>query len=305
MAKPSKPKFTKQMTLRQFDELFPDDDACKTYLAARRWPNGVRCPRCDNDKVWALHARPFHWLCRNCSADGYRFSVIVETIFEETKIGLRDWFRVIHMMLTSKKGVAALEVQRVMGFGSYKTAHYMCHRIRAGLLDPNFRKLVGIVEADETFIGGKAKNKHIGKGRGGPGRGGMGSGKTPIAGAIERGGNVVARVINNVRKDTLTQFVREAVSDKVSLIVTDEWVGYNQVHEDFPTSIIRHTHGEYVVGAVHANTIEGFWSLVKRGVVGTFHKVSRKYLPLYVAEFEFRYNNRHNPDIFGTAVAGC
>jgi transposase-like protein len=304
MAKPAKPKFTPQMTLRQFDELFPSDDACKAYLAARRWPDGVRCPRCGNDKVWTLHARPFHWLCRNCSVDGYRFSVTVETIFEDTKVGLRDWFRVIHMMLTGKKGVAALEVQRVMGFGSYKTAFYMCHRIRAGLLDPNFRKLVGIVETDETFVGGKAKNRHKDK-RGGPGRGGMGSGKMPVVGAVERQGNVVARVIDNVRADTLTQFVRETVSDKVSLLVTDEWVGYNRIWDEFPSAVIQHTKGEYVVGAIHTNTIEGFWSLIKRGVMGTFHKVSRKYLPLYVAEFEFRYNNRHNPDIFGEAVGRC
>lgn len=219
------PRFTRQLTIGQFDEMFPADDACKAYLAQQRWPNGVRCPRCGNDKVTPVSTRPFHWQCTNCvPAGGYRFSVLVGTVFENTNVGLRDWFRVIHMMLTSKKGVAALEVQRVMGFGSYKTAHYMCHRIRVGLVDNEFRKLVGIVEANETFVGGKAKNRHKDK-RGGPGRGGMGSGKTPVAGAIERGGKVVGRVIDNVRSDTLTSFVREAVSTKVSLLVTDEWVG--------------------------------------------------------------------------------
>ncbi len=297
--------FTPQMTIPQWEALFPTDDACKAYLAARRWPNGVRCPRCGSENVYELTTRPFHWECPDCRKGGaYRFSVLVETIFEDTKIGLRQWFKVIYLMLTSKKGISALQVQRIMGFGSYHTAHYMCHRVRSGLIDPNFRKLMGIVEADETFVGGKAKNRHKDR-RGGPGRGGMGSGKTPIGGAVERQGRVVARVLNNVRADTLTSFVREAVSTKVSLLVTDEWVGYNRVHEEFPTEIIRHTHGGYVVGAVHTNTIEGFWSLIKRGIVGAFHNVSRKYLPLYVAEFEFRYNNRQNPDIFGSAIAAC
>src|ERR1700677_5099505 len=161
----SKPQFTPQMTVGQFEALFPTDDACKAYLVGRRWPAGLHGPRCGNDNLYALHARPYHWLCRGCSEPGYRFSVLVGTIFENTKIGLRDWFHVIHMMLTSKKGIAALEVQRVMGFGSYKTAHYMCHRIRAALIDEDFRQLMGIVEVDETFVGGDPANRHIGERR--------------------------------------------------------------------------------------------------------------------------------------------
>jgi IS1 family transposase len=132
----------------------------------------------------------------------------------------------------------------------------------------------------------------------------MGSGKTPIAGAISRKGRVVARVIENVQADTLTKFVREAVSTKVSLLVTDEWIGYHSLHQAYPHKIVRHTHGQYVSGAIHTQTIEGFWSLVKRAIVGNFHNVSRKYLPLYVAEAQFKYNNRENADIFGAAIAG-
>jgi transposase-like protein len=191
-----------------------------------------------------------------------------------------------------------------MGFGSYTTAWSMCNKIRAALIEPE-AKLGGIVEVDETFIGGKAYNKH-GQ-RSGGGRGGLGSGKTPVVGAISRKGNVIARVIATTSADVLTRFVNEAVSEKVSLLVTDQWTGYRNLHQTYGEKhkIIRHTHGEYVVGAIHTNTIEGFWSIFKRGIVGSFHKVSAKYMPLYVAEFQFRHNNRDNPDIFGSAIAGC
>jgi transposase-like protein len=144
-------KFTPQMTVADFDRLFPTDEACKAYLAARRWPEGVRCPRCDNDKVWTLKARAFHYVCPKCGPRDYRFSVTVGTPFENTNVGLQKWFKVIYMMLTGKKGVSSLEIQRVMGFGSYETALYMTHRIRTALVDPEFRKLIGIVEVDETL----------------------------------------------------------------------------------------------------------------------------------------------------------
>jgi hypothetical protein len=293
-----------QMTIAQWEASFPDEGACCAYLVGHRWPEGVICPRCGMPVTHPVSTMPFKWQCYACApGSGYRFSHLTGTIFENTNKPLRDWFRVIHMMLTSKKGVSALQVHRTLGYGSYETSLYMCHRIRAGLVDKEFKKLLGIVEVDETFIGGKAYNKH-GR-RGGGGRGGMGSGKTPVVGAVSRKGNVVARVIETVSADVLTTFVREAVSHKVSLLCTDEWTGYRRLKAEYPHGVIRHTAGEYVHGNIHTNTIESFWSIFKRGIVGTFHKVSRKYMPLYVAEFQVRYNNRENEDIFGEAIRGC
>jgi transposase-like protein len=200
--------------------------------------------------------------------------------------------------------MSALQIFRYMGFGSYKTAWSMCHKVRVALME-DIDQLGGIVEVDETFVGGLAKNKHKDKRGKGGGTGGIGSAKTPIVGAVKRKGNVIARVVNDVRSSTLTAFVREAVSDKVSLLCTDQWAGYNALNANYPHAVIDHAKGQYVVGAVHTQTIEGFWSIFKRGVVGTFHKMSRKNMHLYVAEFQFRYNNRENADIFGTAINGC
>ncbi len=285
-----------------WEAAFPTEEACAEYLVKHRWPLGVRCPRCGADTVKPHGTMAFNWLCNECSPAGtnYRFSHIAGTIFENTNKPLRDWFRVIHRMLVSKKGVSALQLHREMGFGSYKTAWYMCHRVRAGLANEEFRKLIGVVEVDETYIGGKNSNKHGPHNRkGGP------MNKTAVIGAVQRKGNVVARVIYGVSKEGLQSFVHEVVSTDVSLLATDEHRGYVGLKDFYPHKSVRHSTGNYVVGAIHTNTIEGFWSLIKRSIVGSYHKVSRKYLPLYVAEAQFRYNNRSNPDIFAEAIRGC
>ena len=300
-------KRIQQLTAAQFDKMFPDEDACAEYLVAHRWPDGVVCPRCSSDSVYPLKTMKWKWECPTCRQGGaYRFSHITGTIFENTNKPLKDWFKVIHLMLTSRKGVSAMQLYRYMGFGSYKTAWYMCHRVRAGLANEDFRQLMGIVEVDETFVGGKDDNRHDKDKRGG----GAAGGKIPVAGAVSRKGRLVARVVKNVQAGTLTRFVNEAVSHRVSLLCTDAHIGYKFLTaQHFPHQVVNHHDADrakaYVVGAVHTNTIEGFWSILKRGVIGTYHKVSAKYLPLYIAEFQFRYNNRKNPDIFGDAISGC
>ena len=157
-----RPKPIHQLTVAQFERMFPDENACRAYLVARRWPDRVRCPRCGNEAVYDLPSREWHWQCQKCAPDGYRFSHIAGTIFENTNKPLRDWFRVVHLMLTSKKGMSALQIMRFMGFGSYKTAWGMCHKVRVALMQ-DIDQLGGIVEVDETFVGGLAKKQAQGQ----------------------------------------------------------------------------------------------------------------------------------------------
>jgi transposase-like protein len=279
------------MTLKELLATFPTNDACKQYLKERRWPDGVvKCPRCDNEKVYTLNTRPFHWVCKKCDPKNpYRFSVLVKTIFENTNYPLKTWFEVLWQMLNSKKGVSALQIQRQIGCGSYRTAWFMCHRLRAAMHDPEFRQLMGIVEVDEAYFGGKDKNQHWDKKSG---KSGLGSDKIPVIGAISRKGNVVCQMIEHADAKTLNGFVRKVVSDKVDLVATDEWQGYRYLNAlGFPHDTVTHSAGEYVRGEVQTANIDSFWSLLKRGVIGTYHHVSKKYLPLYLAEFQFRHNN--------------
>ena len=182
----------------------------------------------------------------------------------------------------------------------------MCHRIRAALIDEDFQKLMGIVEVDETFVGGLAKNRH--KDKRGDGEGGTGGmlGQSHCCRRCQpQRQRRRPRHRECPRRDPDRISFAKLFPTKVSLLCTDQWAGYKHLNEEYPHATIDHARGQYVVGAIHTQTIEGFWSLFKRGMVGTFHKVSKKYLPLYVAEFQFRYNNRENADIFETAIREC
>src|ERR1700682_5618494 len=310
MSKERNPQVVHQITFADFERMFPNEEACRDYLFSRRWPNGVRCPRCSNEHVYQSKARPVRWQCMKCGPkprSPYRFALTTGTIFEESKKPLLMWFKVLHMMVTSKKGISALQIHRMLGTGSYQTAWYICMRLRAGMKDPDFRQLMGIVEVDEMFIGGKEANKHKSKRIGNVGT----AGKISRIGAISRQGNVVCKMIENTDTMTLDSFVRKTVNrERIDLIATDEHSGYRLLGMGgdrfaLPHEVVRHSAGEYVRGVVHTNSIESFWSLFKRGVMGSYHKVSKKYLPRYLNEFQFRFNNRKEADIFGKAIAGC
>jgi transposase-like protein len=178
----------------------------------------------------------------------------------------------------------------------------MCHKIRTAMFE-DIKKLGGIVEVDEAYVGGSDKNRHWDKKSGQRGRGD--TGKIAVVGAVRRKANVVARVVEKTGLATLEAFVRETVSNRVSLFCTDAYPGYDRLKHRFPHETVYHTIGQHVVGALHTNTIEGFWWILKRRVVGAYHKVSKKYLHRYVAEFQLRYNNRENADIFNAAIKGC
>ncbi len=274
------------MNLISLFDRFPNDENCRKHLEALRWPSGVACTRCGDMAVSKVKGR-IHWNCLGC---GYQFSVTAGTIMHDSHLPLRKWFAAIYLMCVSKKGVSAHQLHRSLGM-AYRTAWYLCHRIREAMGNDAFDgpTLFGVVEVDETLVGGKRK----GRGRGYRGN------KTWVAGAIQRGGKVRLERIPNIRRHTLHDFISRTVKDEAEAIYTDEMKSYLGIEDhDTRHETVNHSKEEWVVGDVHTNGIEGAWSLFKRSIVGSFHKISAKHLDRYLEELEWRFNNRDNPDIF-------
>lgn len=275
------------MNMMQLMEQFGTDKKCLAILEELHWPNGVTCKRCKSRKVSRIHKRD-QFDCDSCR---YQFSVTAGTIFHDTHLPLQKWFVAIYLMVESRKGMSANQMKRTIGV-SYKTAWYLCHRIRAAMHEMNAEKLKGVVEADETFIGGRNTG-------GGRGTGAYIVNKAIVAGIVERGGKLRMSVIPNTLKQTLHRFVQMHADDLTKMICTDENRSYrgladkNTKHET-----VNHVKKEWVRGVVHTNTIEGVWSLLKRSIVGSYHQVSKKHLDAYLDELEWRFNNRKNPWLF-------
>ena len=281
------------MDLITLMDKFGSSEKCRAYLEELRFPDGVFCLRCESKKISRIYKRN-QFVCDTCN---YQFSVTVGTIFHDSHLPLQKWFAAIYLMCESRKGISANQMKRTLKV-AYKTAWYLCHRIRKAVESGDDALLTGIVECDETFIGGKAKNMHKSvKEKKIQGRGTVG--KAIVLGAKMRGGDV--RLVHEKRTDraTLHAFIRAQVSPQAECIMTDEFPAYQGIADaDTRHETVNHSEGEYVRGECHTNGVENVWSLFKRSIVGAFHQVSDKHLDRYLDELEFRFNNRDNPYLF-------
>jgi len=280
-------------TLQEAVQYFADEDNCLDYLVSKRWPHGVVCPACGNAKVGFLRNQR-RWQCAT-KHPRRQFSVKVGTIFEDSPLGLDKWLPVAWLLVNCKNGVSSWEIHRDIGV-TQKTAWFMLHRLRLAMQDERYGgKLGGDIEIDETFIGGKARNMHKDrKARLLQGKGGGTSGKIGVQGILQRGGKIRAAVIEDEKLVTLMPNVRENV-ERGSNVFTDELQAYFGLQADYAHEVINHTEA-YVRGNVHVNGLENFWSLLKRGLNGTYVSVEPFHLFRYVDEQAFRFNNRKPMD---------
>jgi len=271
---------------------FSDEDKAREFLEASRWPDGAVCPHCSQlETVKPLGGKsmgPGWYFCSDCRE---KFTVRVGTLFERSHIPLHKWLAGMHLMVSSKKGISAHQVHRLLGI-TYKSAWFMCHRIREAMTPVKAGPLGGhgkVVEADTTYVGGKEKNKHLGK-RDGKKIGGVG--KQIVHSLVERNGEARSHHIANISGKTLRPLVVTHVSRK-STLMTDTAGGYMGVGKEFERhEMVDHGADEYVRGDAHSNTVEGYFATLKRGINGVYHHVSEAHLKRYLAEFDFRYNNR-------------
>ena len=274
----------KEMDLIKLMDDFNSDEKCRDILEELRWPDGVACIRCGSTHIRYSPSRTQY----DCGSCGYQFSVTAGTMLHDSHLPLKKWFLAVYLMTESKKGISALQLKRTLNV-AYRTAWYLCHRVRAAMEEAYPVPLRGLVEIDETFIGGKTR----GKGRGFKGN------KAAVVGAVQRGGKIVLKVIQARDRATLHEFIGQVTADETVAYFTDEWAPYEGIEdEDTTHETVNHSIEEWVRGDVHTNTIENIWSLLKRSIIGAYHQVSLKHLDAYLDELEWRFNNRDNPFLF-------
>ncbi len=283
------------MTLLDVATGFSTDERCREVLERLRWPNGPECPRCHTTKLTRLSTNKKLLFCSDCK---YQFSVTAGTIFNDSHLPLETWFFAVILIVEARKGMSANQLKRMLGV-SYKTAWYLCHRIRAAMASAEKPMMDGTLEIDETFVGGRQRSRS--------GRAGRipysESNKIPVVGIKQRGGELRFFKAEDVKSGTLAKYIKENVSEDVEVIMTDEWSSYPVALKKLGISPekhkrVNHSAKIYVDGDITTNGIESAFSLLKRGIVGSWHKVSAKHLPAYLEEMTFRFNRRNSKTLF-------
>ncbi|OLB39707.1 MAG: hypothetical protein AUH11_03555 [Acidobacteria bacterium 13_2_20CM_57_17] len=276
------------MNLMDVNTLFPTDAKCRELMTRLRFPEGPRCLRCKGSVV-ELETEKQLFYCKDCD---YQFSVTAGTVFNDSHLPLATWFAATLLLCEAKKGMSACQIQRTLGIGGYKTAWYLCHRIRHAMAQTDKPMLDGKVEMDVTYVGGKT----LGKGR----AYGM-ENKEVVVGIRKRNGDLRFFHAHDAKGGTLAKYIRENISEDVEVIFTDDASANDAAMRKAKRTNhkkINHSSGVYVMGDTHTNTVESAFSLLKRGIVGTWHRVSAKHLPAYLEEMEFRFNRRNRSDLF-------
>jgi len=274
------------------------EEECREYLERQRWPDGARCPKCGAAEPWKITRKTATkntvrslYRCRACKR---QFTATVGTIFEDSKIPLNKWFAAIYLMCASKKGISAHQLHRQLGV-TYKSAWFMCQRVRYAMSDRNPTLLTGVIEADETYVGGRGTRGHRRE------RGKLTMSqrikaawdkKTPVLGILERSGRVRTIVMSPITKKGTQRVLASNIELEKSCLITDESPLYHGINRHLPHAMVNHEQVYVRDGVIHTQGIEGYWSLLKRGLVGVFHHVSVGHLPHYLDEFEFRFNQR-------------
>jgi transposase-like protein len=291
------------MDLYQIMERFPDHESCINYLEDVRWGKHPKCPYCQSEDVAQKQEglRIGRWNCHACKSS---FNVLSGTLFQGTKIPLHKWFMAIVVMANAKKGLSSCQLARDLGMTQQST-WYMMQRIRSEMAsqDKDSPLLQGIIEADEAYLGGKPRKPNK-RDDDEPSPRGRGTKKTPVIGAVQRGGKVVAKVATDLTSKGILNFVKGNVTPEGSTLITDEYQAYKVVRPTMDHKVIKHKE-QFVDGETHTNTLEGFWSLLKRAWYGQHHHYRKQYTPLYVAEACWKYNHRKTKNMFDVFLREC